>query len=57
MTEPLDDKKLADWKAALAESGIKYETDEQYQEAMDNLVGFFDVLIRMDQEQKAAKEQ
>lgn len=39
-------------KAAFAKSGIVYETDGEYFEAMENLVGFFDLVIQMDQEQK-----
>lgn len=48
----LTDKELAEWKEAFAKSGIKYETDDEYREAVYNLVGFFDVLIQMDQQQK-----
>lgn len=46
-------KDLESWKIALAKSGIKYETDEEYQEAIYNLVGYIDTLIQMDQQQKA----
>lgn len=49
-------KDLDDWKIAFAQSGIKYETDEEYQEAIYNLVGYFDTLIQMDQQQKAMNE-
>ena len=52
----LTDKELAEWKEAFAKSGIKYETDDEYREAVYNLVGFFDVLIQMDQQQKNAKK-
>lgn len=48
-------KDLEEWKVAFAKSGIKYDTDEEYQEAIYNLVNYFDVLIQMDQQQKAAK--
>lgn len=50
-------KDLESWKVAFAKSGITYETDEEYQEAIYNLVNYFDVLIQMDQQQKASKEQ
>jgi hypothetical protein len=48
-------KDLESWKVAFAKSGIKYDSDEEYQEAIYNLVNYFDVLIQMDQQQKAAK--
>lgn len=47
-------KDLESWKLALAKSGIKYETDEEYQEAIYNLVNYMDTLIQMDQQQKVA---
>lgn len=34
------------------DQGANYETDEEYIEAFNNLIGYFDVLIQMDQEQK-----
>lgn len=49
-------KNLESWKVAFAKSGIKYDTDEVYQEAIYNLVGYIDTLIQMDQQQKAAIE-
>lgn len=49
-------KDLEDWKVAFAKSGIKYDTDEEYQEAIYNLVSYFDTLIQMDQQQRAAKK-
>ena len=52
MTIDLDEKKLEAWKKSFAESGIKYETDEEYKEAIYNLIGYFDVLIQMDLAQK-----
>ena len=52
-----DDKRLAGWKEAFAKSGIKYETDEEYQEAIHNLVSYFEVLIEMDKQQKANKKE
>ena len=50
-----DDERLASWKEALAKSGIKYETDEEYQEALHNLVSYFEILIEMDKQQKQVK--
>ena len=51
-----DEKKLAEWKQALAKSGITYDADEEYEEALKNLAGFFDVLIQIDLEQKRQSE-
>lgn len=47
-------KDLESWKVAFAKSGIKYDSDEEYQEAIYNLVGYIDTLIQMDQQQKAS---
>ncbi len=49
-------KDLESWKGAFARSGITYDTDEEYQEAIYNLVSYFDTLIQMDQQQKAAEK-
>lgn len=49
-------KDLESWKVALAKSGITYDTDEEYQEAIYNLVSYFDILIQMDQQQKSTNE-
>lgn len=51
----LTDKQLDEWKETFANSGIKYETDDEYTEAVNNLIGFFDVLIQMDLKQKQAE--
>lgn len=45
--------KLDEIKRSFAEAGIIYENDADYEEAFSNLVGFFDVLIQMDLQQKA----
>ncbi len=47
----IDEKDLAKWKATFAKDGIVYKTDEEYREAISNLVGFFDILIEIDQKQ------
>lgn len=49
-------KELDGWKKALAESGIKYDTDEEYDEAIHNLVGYFETLIEMDKQLKDSKK-
>lgn len=48
----IDDKDLAQWKATFAKDGIVYKTDEEYREAISNLIGFFDILIEIDRKQK-----
>lgn len=55
MMSKISDESLKSWKIAFAKSGIKYETDDEYREAIYNLVGYFETLIEMDQQQKAAK--
>lgn len=52
MYTDISTKQLEDWKATLAKSGISYETDDDYREALRNLAGFFDVLIQIDLDQK-----
>lgn len=52
MYSKITEKQLEDWKGALAKSNIFYDTDDEYREAMNNLAGFFDVLIQIDLEQK-----
>jgi hypothetical protein len=52
----LSDKELARWKEVFAKDGIHYETDEEYVEAVSNLVGYFDILIQMDLQQKDAAQ-
>ena len=50
----IDDNDLARWKATFAKDGIKYDTDDEYREAINNLVGFFEILIEIDQKQKVS---
>ncbi|MBI1857361.1 hypothetical protein HY003_04020 [Candidatus Saccharibacteria bacterium] len=49
-------KDLESWKVAFAKTGIKYDTDAEYQEAIYNLVGYIETLIQMDQQQKAVSQ-
>jgi threonine dehydrogenase-like Zn-dependent dehydrogenase len=51
----LSDKDLEHWKDVFAKDGIVYETDDDYKEAVHNLVGFFDVLIEIDQRNKRSE--
>lgn len=48
----LSENELNDWKKSFAKDGIVYETDDEYREAVCNLVGYFDILIEMDKSQK-----
>jgi hypothetical protein len=52
----IDAKSLESWKKAFAKSGITYKTDDEYREAIYNLVGYVETLIEMDKQQKAARE-
>ncbi len=51
-----DDDSLARWKTTFAKDGIKYETDDEYRDAIHNLVGFFEVLIEIDEANKHTKK-
>ena len=53
MYSKITDKQLEDWEKALAESSIGYDTDDEYRDAMNNLAGFFDILIQIDLQQKS----
>lgn len=46
------DEELTRWKDVFAKDGIVYQTDDEYREAVSNLVGFLDILIEIDQKQK-----
>ena len=46
------EKNLAVVKKSFEKMGIHYDNDGDYLEAWHNLVGYFDVLIEMDMEQK-----
>jgi hypothetical protein len=48
----LTDEQLQKWKETFAKDGIVYDTDNEYREAVSNLVGYFDILIQMDLAQK-----
>lgn len=52
----IGDPEFVEFKQSLIDKGANYETDEEYLEAFHNLVGYFDVLIKMDQEQKKRNE-
>lgn len=52
----IGDPEFLRFKESLMEQGANYDTDEEYLEAFNNLVGYFDVLIQMDQELKQKKK-
>jgi hypothetical protein len=52
----IGDPEFIRFKDSLMAQGARYETDEEYLEAFHNLVGYFDVLIEMDREQKKCNE-
>ncbi len=45
----LTEKQLQSWKKVFAKDGVVYDTDDEYREAVSNLVGYFDTLIQIDQ--------
>ena len=53
----LTDEQLKKWKETFDKDSITYNTDEEYREAVINLIGYFDVLIQMDLEQKATSKE
>lgn len=50
----IDEASLKKWKTTFAKDGIIYKTDEEYYEAINNLVGFFETLIEIDQKPKSS---
>jgi hypothetical protein len=48
----MSEKRLQSWKDTFAKSGIVCDTNDEYREAIYNLVGYFDILIEMDTRQK-----
>ena len=51
----LSPEKLEKWKKTFADMGVVYDNDDDYREAVHNLVGYFDILIQMDLQQKTKK--
>lgn len=47
----IGDPAFIEFKQSLIDKGANYETDEEYIEAFNNLVNYFNVLIEMDREQ------
>lgn len=52
----INDVQLERWKKTLAKDGIIYDSDDDYREAISNLVGFFEILIEIDQKSKSSSE-
>lgn len=50
---PLTDKDYAEFKKICDKEGITYKTEAEYHESANNLVNFVDILIKIDQEEKA----
>lgn len=51
----ISDKYMAEFKALCEEKGIKYETEAEYREAAQNLLGYVDTLVQMDFEERQRK--
>lgn len=56
MYTKITDQQLTEWKKTLAQSGIAYKTDDEYRDSLQNLAGFFDILIQIDLKQKAEEQ-
>lgn len=52
----VSDKYLAEFKQLCEEKDIKYDTDDEYREAARNLLGFVDVLVEIDMNQRQLKK-
>lgn len=52
----ISDKTFKEFKETCEKKGIKYDTDEEYQEALRNLVGYVEILVEMDMKQRAFKK-
>lgn len=48
----ISEESLDRFKKICEDQGIKYDSEAEYREAANNIVGFFDVLIKMDQEEQ-----
>lgn len=51
----VSDKYLAEFKELCDKKGIKYETEAEYEQSARNLVGFMDVLVQIDMEERRRK--
>lgn len=50
MMDNIDKSKLDQWKQTFARDGITYDTDEEYSDAVNNLLSFFKILYEIDQQ-------
>lgn len=48
----LTNNELQRWKEVFAKDGIVYDSDDDYREAVSNLIGYFDILAQVDIAQK-----
>lgn len=47
----IGDPDFIEFKQSLIDKGADYETDEDYLEAFNNLVNYFELLLEMEEEQ------
>lgn len=50
----INHESLEGWKNAFAKDGIVYDSDEEYLDAIHNLVGFVDTLIEVERSLKVS---
>jgi hypothetical protein len=55
MVAKLRDKDYEEFKRISDEQGHKYASELEMKQSADNLIGYFEVLIQMDQKEKARK--
>ena len=48
----LSPEELQRWKDTFAKDGIMYDSDDDNREAVHNLVGYVNLLVEIDQQQK-----
>ena len=51
----ISDKHFAEFKAICEKEGIKYETEAEYRDAAQNLIGLIDTLMQSDFEERQRK--
>lgn len=52
----IDNEQFYNWIEAFAKSGIKFDTNEEYEEAIYNLTNYFEILIQMDKQLEDSKK-
>lgn len=51
----ISDKHFAEFKAICEKEGIKYETEAEYRDAAQNLIGLVDILMQSEFEERQRK--